>query len=272
MARRKQRHEEHPDERWLITYADVLTLMFVLFMVLFSISVVNTAKFDLLKQTLQDAFNSGLAQGGESVLETNPGTPAPAVTTQLGQIAPDVPTLQGLSVRDASPEQVLESGQLEAARESIESKLEQAGVSGRVSTSLNERGLAIRLETDGVLFAPGSAALQPGGARIIAPIAASLKRLPNPVRVDGHTDSSPIATAAFPSNWELSGARASAVVRTMIGAGIPSGRLQASGFADTEPIGDNDSAAGRAMNRRVEILVLRMQGAPSQSPATALGG
>jgi chemotaxis protein MotB len=206
------------------------------------------------------------------VLETNPGTPAPAVTTQLGQIAPEVPTLQGLSVRDASPEQVLESGQLEAARESIESKLEQAGVSGRVSASLNERGLAIRLETDGVLFAPGSAALQPGGARIIAPIAASLKRLPNPVRVDGHTDSSPIATAAFPSNWELSGARASAVVRTMIGAGIPSGRLQASGFADTEPIGDNDSAAGRAMNRRVEILVLRMQGAPSQSPATALGG
>src|SRR5688500_7189647 len=101
MARRKQRHEEHPDERWLITYADVLTLMFVLFMVLFSISVVNTAKFDLLKQTLQDAFNSGLAQGGESVLETNPGRPAPAVTTQLGQIAPQVPTLQGLNAQDA---------------------------------------------------------------------------------------------------------------------------------------------------------------------------
>ena len=109
MAKRKQRHEEHPDERWLITYADVLTLMFVLFMVLFSISVVNTAKFDMLKQTLQDAFNSGLAAGGTSVLETNPGTPAPAVTTQAGQIAPEVPTIQGLSVTDASPEQVLES-------------------------------------------------------------------------------------------------------------------------------------------------------------------
>ena len=109
MAKRKPRHEEHPDERWLITYADVLTLMFVLFMVLFSISVVNTAKFDMLKQTLQDAFNSGLAAGGSSVLETNPGTPAPAVTTQAGQIAPEVPTIQGLSMTDASPEQVLES-------------------------------------------------------------------------------------------------------------------------------------------------------------------
>jgi chemotaxis protein MotB len=272
MAKKKQRHEEHPDERWLITYADVLTLMFVLFMVLFSISVVNTAKFDMLKQTLQDAFNSGLAAGGSSVLETNPGTPAPAVTTRVGQIAPEVPSIQGLSVTDASPEQVLESSQLQAAQREIESALDDAGVGGKVSTSVNERGLAIRLETDGVLFTPGSAALQAAGAKIIAPIARSLKPLPNPVRVEGHTDSTPIATAAFPSNWELSGARASAVVRTMIASGVPAGRLQASCYADTRPIGDNEVAAGRAMNRRVEILVLRMQGAPSQSPATALGG
>lgn len=272
MAKRKQRHEEHPDERWLITYADVLTLMFVLFMVLFSISVVNTAKFDMLKETLEDAFNSGLAQGGDSVLDSNPGAPAPAVSTQLGQIAPQVPSLQGISPTDATPEQVLESVQLEAAQKAVEQKLDDAGVGGKVSTTVNERGLAIRLETDGVLFSPGSAALQSGGARIIAPIGQSLRALPNPVRVEGHTDSSPISTAEFPSNWELSGARASAVVRTMIGAGIPATRLQATGFADTKPLGDNDVAAGRAMNRRVEILVLRMQGAPSQSPATALGG
>ncbi|HMN99424.1 MAG TPA: OmpA family protein [Miltoncostaeaceae bacterium] len=272
MAKRKQRHEEHPDERWLITYADVLTLMFVLFMVLFSISVVNTAKFDMLKQTLQDAFNSGLAAGGTSVLETNPGVPAPAVTTQAGQIAPEVPSIQGISIADASPEQVLESAQLQAAQQSIASKLDDAGVGGRVSTSVNERGLAIRLETDGVLFTPGSATLQAAGATIIAPIARSLKALPNPVRVEGHTDSTPIASARFPSNWELSGDRASAVVRTMIAEGVPAGRLQASGFADTRPVADNERATGRAMNRRVEILVLRMQGAPSQSPATALGG
>jgi chemotaxis protein MotB len=272
MAKRKQRHEEHPDERWLITYADVLTLMFVLFMVLFSISVVNTAKFDMLKETLEDAFNSGLAQGGDSVLDSNPGAPAPAVSTQLGQIAPQVPSLQGISPTDATPEQVLESVQLEAAQKAVEQKLDDAGVGGKVSTTVNERGLAIRLETDGVLFTPGSASLQPAGARIITPIGQSLRALPNPVRVEGHTDSSPISTAEFPSNWELSGARASAVVRTMIGAGIPATRFQATGFADTKPLGDNDVAAGRAMNRRVEILVLRMQGAPSQSPATALGG
>ena len=123
-----------------------------------------------------------------------------------------------------------------------------------------------------MLFTPGSATLQAAGATIITPIARSLKALPNPVRVEGHTDSTPISTAEFPSNWELSGDRASAVVRSMIAAGVPAGRLQATGFADTKPVGDNGSAAGRSMNRRVEILVLRMQGAPSQSPATALGG
>lgn len=272
MAKRKQRHEEHPDERWLITYADVLTLMFVLFMVLFSISVVNTAKFDLLKQTLQDAFNSGLAAGGSSVLETSPGTPAPAVTTQVGQIAPEVPTLAGLGVQDASPEQVLESAQLQAAQKAIEGKLDKAGLGSRVSATVNEKGLAIRLETDGVLFTPGSDVLQPAGARIIAPIAASLKGLPNPVQVIGHTDSTPIHTARFASNWDLSVLRAVAVLDTVRAGGVPETRLQASGYGDTKPIGDNGSAAGRALNRRVEILVLRMQGAPSQSPATALGG
>lgn len=272
MAKRKPRHEEHPDERWLITYADVLTLMFVLFMVLFSISVVNTAKFDLLKLTLQDAFNSGLASGGESVLETNPGTPAPAVTTPIGQIAPEVPTVGGIELSQATPAQVLETGQLEAAQKAIEDKLAKAGVHDGVDTTVNERGLAIRLETDGVLFDPGSATLRPEGARIIAPIAASLRGLPNPVRVDGHTDSTPIATAQFPSNWELSVVRAAAVVRTIQSAGVPETRLQASGYGETKPIEDNGTAAGRAANRRVEILVLRVQGAPNQSPAVALGG
>src|SRR4029079_3461467 len=211
MAKRKQRHEEHPDERWLITYADVLTLMFVLFMVLFSISVVNTAKFDMLKQTLQDAFNSGLAAGGSSVLETNPRTPAPAVTTQEGQIAPEVPTVAGISVTDASPGQILESSQLQAAEKAITTKLTSACVAQKVSTPFNERGLEIRIETDGVLFAAGSATLSPSAAHIIARLDSSLRALPNPVRVEGHTDSTPIATAQFPSNWELSTARASAV-------------------------------------------------------------
>lgn len=272
MARRRQRREEHADERWLITYADVLTLMFVLFMVLFSISVVNTSKFEVLKESLQDAFNSGLTGGGSAVLTTSPGTPTPVVDTPLGQIAPEVPAVGGINLAEASPGQILETGQLQAAGEAIEGRLQQAGLADRVSLEVNERGLAVRLETDGVLFDPGQAVLRPEGARLLAPIAASLQGLPNPIRVEGHTDDTPIATAQFPSNWDLSAIRASAVVRTLIGAGIPDGRLQGAAYGDTRPVASNGTVAGRAANRRVEIYVLRLQGAPQQSPAEALGG
>ncbi len=272
MAKRKVRHEEHPDERWLITYADVLTLMYVLFMVLFSISVVNTAKFDVLKQSLTDAFNSGLAAGGASILSSSPGEPSPVVDTPTSRIAPEVPSVGGISISQASPGQILETSQLQAAEEKIDSTLQKAGLGDSVSTTVNERGLAVRLETDGVLFDPGAATLRSEGARIIVPIAASLKGLPNPIRVEGHTDDAPIRTAQFPSNWELSTGRASAVVRTVIGSGVPSARLQATGYADTRPVADNGSGAGRSQNRRVEIYVLRLQGAPDQSPAAALGG
>jgi chemotaxis protein MotB len=272
MARRKKRHEEHPDERWLITYADVLTLMFVLFMVLFSISVVNTSKFDLLKQTLQDAFNSGLAAGGESVLETTSAEKvAPIVNTPPGQLSPELPTIGGISLEQASPEQALESSQLESVKRTIDRAVAKSGLKEEVTSTVNERGLVVRLETDGVLFDPGSATLKSAGTQILGPIAASLRKLPNPVRVDGHTDSTPISTAAFPSNWELSGARAAAVVRLFATDGVPESRLQFTGYADNRPIAGNDTAAGRAANRRVEVLVLRLQGAPGTTSA-ATGG
>lgn len=271
MARRRQRHEEHPDERWLVTYADVLTLMFVLFMVLFSISVVNTSKFEVLKESLQDAFNAGLAAGGTSVLESPTGTPAPAVDALSGRIAPDLPTLGGIALGEATPAQMLETSQLEAAERAIEGELERAGLSDRVSLAVNERGLAVRLTTDGVLFDSGEAVLRSEGARVLAPIAASLRGLPNPIRVEGHTDDSPIATARFPSNWDLSAIRSSAVVRTMVSARVPDTRIQVAAYGDTRPIADNGTAAGRSANRRVEIYVLRLQGAPGQPPA-AVGG
>jgi chemotaxis protein MotB len=271
VARRKQRHEEHPDERWLVTYADVLTLMYVLFMVLFSISVVNTSKFEVLKESLSDAFNSGLAAGGAGLVQSTPGTPSPVISTPASRIAPELPSVGGISIAEASPGQILETSQLEAAERAIQERLEQAGLSDRVSLSVTERGLGVRLETDGVLFDSGQAVLRPEGARLLAPIAASLRGLPNPIRVEGHTDDTPIATDRFPSNWDLSAIRASAVVRTLIGDRIPDGRLQATGFGDTRPVADNATAAGRADNRRVEIFVLRLQGAPGQ-PAADVGG
>ncbi len=272
MAKKKVRHEEHPDERWLITYADVLTLMFVLFMVLFSISVVNTSKFEILKESLQDAFNSGLTSGGPSVLTSSAGSPSPVVDTPTSQIAPEVPSVGGINLSEASPGQILETAQLEAAGEAINEKLKEAGLADKVKMEVTERGLGVRLETDGVLFDPGQAVLKAEGARILAPIAQSLRGLPNPIRVEGHTDDMPISTSQFASNWDLSAIRASAVVRTLAGAGVPDARLQVAGYGDERPVADNGTAEGRSANRRVEIYVLRLQGAPNQSPAEALGG
>lgn len=272
MARRRQRQEEHPDERWLITYADVLTLMFVLFMVLFSISVVNTSKFEILKESLSDAFNGGISGGGPSVLTAQRGSPSPVVDTATSRISPEVPTVGGINMTQASPSQVLETSQLMAAEKVIARKLDAAGLGGSVTTSVNERGLALRVETDAVLFDAGQALLKPAGTAILSPIATSLKGLPNPIRVEGHTDSTPIGTSQFPSNWALSGVRAAAVVQSFQATGIPAERLQVTGYGESRPVADNASAAGRAHNRRVEILVLRMQGAPGQSPAAALGG
>ena len=273
MAKRKQRHEEHPDERWLITYADVLTLMFVLFMVLFSISVVNTSKFEVLKKSLQDAFNSGLTGGGQSVLEGAGSVDAsPVVDTPTSQISPELPFVGGINLTKASPGQVLETSQLLKVGEKIDAKVAQEGLAKSIKTTINERGLTLRIETDGVLFDSGHAVLRPAASRILMPIVATLVKMPNPIRVEGHTDSTPINSSQFPSNWALSGVRAAAVVQVLQNAGVPEARLQAAGFGDARPIASNATEAGRGQNRRVEILVMRLQGAPEQSPANALGG
>ncbi|MEQ8833050.1 MAG: flagellar motor protein MotB [Miltoncostaeaceae bacterium] len=273
MARRKKSHEdEHPDERWLITYADLLTLMFVLFMVLFSISVVNTSKFEQLKETLQNSFSAGVADGGDGVLQEVARVAGIQAPQASSSIAPAMPTGGGADPAVQSTAQALESRQLEAAKVAIDRAVADAGLTANVSTSIDQRGLSVRLSTDGVLFASGSATIQSEGARLLVPIAASLRGLPNPVRVEGHTDTAPIATAVFPSNWELSGGRAAAVVRALVGGGVPSSRLELSGFGDTEPIASNDTPTGRAANRRVDVLVVRIQGGTSMTPTPAAGG
>ena len=274
MGKRKEHHEEHPDERWLVTYADVLTLMYVLFMVLFSISIVNTSKFEMLKQSLEGAFSGNVAEGGSGVLEGEATPSQAAVLDGFPQVVqPEVPAQgQAPTLLDGTPEQAIETSQLRGVEERIDDTIKEAGLSGNVETSVNERGLAIRVLTDDLLFGSGTANLQSSAATLLAPVASGVIDLPNPIRVEGHTDASPIATATFPSNWELAGARASAVVRFMARDGIAPSRLQAVGLADTRPIGDNATPGGRSQNRRVEILVLRLQGAPGQTPAEALGG
>jgi len=278
MAKRhkKEHHEEHADERWLVTYADMLTLMFVLFMVLFSISVVNTGKFEQLKESLSKAFSPGIFTGGPRVLEQgiDNAEPTPVVDTPPGIVDPQIQGPMGISfnTEGATTEQALENSQLEQTKAAIDKAAAKAGVKDQVQTFVNERGLTIRLNTDPYLFDPGSAQLHPEAKRLLVPITKMLKGMTNPIRVEGHTDSTPIHTAQMPNNSMLGAWRADAVLQVLWANGLPGNRGYIASYGPNSPVADNDTALHRAKNRRVEILVMRLQGAPNQSAADALGG
>jgi chemotaxis protein MotB len=169
-----------------------------------------------------------------------------------------------------NPEKVAELAKaLEAARvrgevenlKSVERRLKEAllkaGEKDGATFRFDERGLVVTIATDDVLFASGSATLQPGGRRILDAIAPELRGLPNRISVDGHTNAIPISTARFASNWELSGDRASGVVRYLLGRhGFPAGRLSATGYADTRPLLPRSDPRSVSVNRRVEIVVI----------------
>jgi chemotaxis protein MotB len=275
MARRHKKGHAHADERWLLTYADMITLLFALFIILFSISVVNTSKFELLKRTLADAFSAGVLDNGSAVLpETKADTVAPITESPpniVDAISP--PTSVTLVNSQASPQQALETQQLEEVKRKIEKEAAQAGFKGKITATVNERGLAIRILTDGVLFDSGSFVLRPEGKRLLAPIGASIKNLPNTVRIEGHTDSDPIHNGILRNNRWLGATRALAVTDYLVeGHGVPEERIRPMSFGDTRAVAPNDTAEHKQQNRRVEMLVLREQGAPQQTPATVLGG
>ena len=253
MARRKkheedEEHENH--ERWLITYADMITLLMVLFIVLFSMSQVDLAKFAKLKGSLASAFGSstpsaGPMAGSNGVLDAG-SSPIPLAAQRA---------LAAQQAQQAA--QQAEQASLQQTKTALAAQLDKVGVGGSVSLAVEHRGLVVSIASDKVLFDPGAATLTPQGVAIIDQLIAPLAGLPNALHVEGHTDDVPIS-GAYASNWELSTARATTVLREMQAHGIGAGRLSATGYADQRPVAKNDSAEGRARNRRVEILVEAM--------------
>jgi chemotaxis protein MotB len=274
MARRARKPMQHQDERWLITYADVLTLLFVLFMVLFAISEVNDGKYNVLRESLSKSFSGGIITGGQSVISEGGGTPnaTPVVSTPPGIVGPAIPGPLGITLQTASVDQALENSQLERAKELIEAEAKRAGVASKISATIDEDGLKVRLNADPFLFDSGSATLRPGNGRLMGVIARAVRRLPNPIDVQGHTDNQPISTSQILDNWDLSSDRSRAVLKALIGRGVVDTRTRSIGYADTRPIAPNDSTAGRAKNRRVVILVRRLNGVPASSTSAPFGG
>ena len=258
MAARRKKHEEHEEhenhERWLITYADMITLLMVLFIVLYSISQVDLAKFEKLKA----GFNG--AAGGEGILEGS-DKPLEGGNGPLDAIAPELEKEAAEALHAQEAQQAAfdkEHAALEQTREQIVTDLAAVGLQDSVNFRFEARGLVVTVVTDRVLFDIGSDVLRPEGRGVLDHLAGSLGRLPNPLAVEGHTDNTPInGGGRFPSNWELSTARATSVLRYLVEVHhLPAPRLSASGYADQRPVADNASPEGRTANRRVEIVVL----------------
>jgi chemotaxis protein MotB len=269
-ASRRRRHEEEEHEnheRWLVSYADMITLLAALFIVLFAMSSLDLAKFREFANALRSSL-SGSSRG--EVIAT--ASPAGGVTSPWNgggslvdgggfAVAPAPVQLVAANPSAARSAAQWERAHLEDAEAVIRDRLRAAGLAGEVRFRLEARGLVVNIVTDDVLFDSGSATLRPEGRRVLDGLAVPLASLPNPISVEGHTDDRPVH-GAFASNWELSTARATAVLRYLAdGHALPVARLSASGYADQKPLVPNDSEANRAANRRVEVVVVSRAGA-----------
>jgi chemotaxis protein MotB len=254
MNRRRRRRSsdhaaEHADERWLLTYADLITLLMALFMVLFSMSVVNKSKLAVLQASLHNAFSPHVLPGGEAIKQTGGDS-------QTKLLKPETtPKPQQASQAAAAHQEDRELRRLQAE---VDSESHKLGMASRVKTRVTERGLVIDILTDNLLFDSGAAQIKPAGMDLLGHLAPLLRhQKSHDVHVEGHTDDVPIRGSSYPSNWELSTARASAVVRALIAMQMTPGRLTATGRAYLDPTASNSTPQGRARNRRVEIVLPR---------------
>jgi chemotaxis protein MotB len=255
--RRGPAQQTESEERWLLTYADMITLLMALFMVLFSITSVNKAKLEVLSKSLQEAFSGKVLPGGKSIRESGSSqkTERPTSEPPIPAIAP-VADVEAERAKAASAK--AEEDDFKRLKAQIDTYARQHGLQDKVQTVIARRGLVIRLLTDRVLFDSGQADLKSEATPVLGQVAQLLrKEATHPVMVEGHTDAVPIRGSAFPTNWELSTARASRVVRFLIDASVPQSRLSAAGYASLHPIASNDTVAGRSRNRRVEIVLTR---------------
>jgi chemotaxis protein MotB len=256
--RRSDRHggaEEHPNhERWLISYADFITLLFAFFVVMYAISSVNEGRYRVLSNALSTAFGS---------FQHDPSaSPIVPIIPGAGRAAP-IPRPLRRDESDITPEQKQRIKHMQDVAERISKVLANQVNQGQVRVTNGARGVAIEINA-AVLFAPGQAVLQPSSLDVLKTVAAVIATFDDPIQVEGHTDSQPINTPQFPSNWELSTARAGSVVRFFIDHGVPAARLSAAGYAEFHPVESNDSLEGRSRNRRVTLMVL----APDQRSET----
>lgn len=248
MARRRRREEEHENhERWLVSYADFITLLFAFFVVMYAISSVNEGKYKVLSDSLVNAFkNTTGVSGGQ-----------PMAVIQGAPILPPKPITKPDRAAESVKQDIARVAQREKMRDvagEIMQALQPLVAQGKVRLLETSRGVTIEIN-DSILFSLGQARLQTASISALQAVATVLADSDFPITIEGHTDNVPIATAQFPSNWELSAMRATTVLRLFNDTGVGAERLTAIGYGETRPVETNTTVEGRARNRRVSILI-----------------
>ncbi|GAB3738102.1 flagellar motor protein MotD [Silanimonas algicola] len=276
MARHRH-HEEHVNhEAWAIPYGDLITLLLAFFVVMYAISTLNEGKYRVMSDSLNAAFDGvprsiapiqiGQPTEASSIappqpFENDPGSPS--VVNLSERVRADA-VITPIELLQLEQQQAQADAQLDAIQRQVERALGPMIMSDQVTVTREGLWLEVNIRSD-VLFASGSAALSAPARQAIDQLATVLRELPNELRVEGHTDDQPIASALYPSNWELSGARAASVIRLLEGRGVDPRRMAAIGFGEKRPIADNRTAAGRSTNRRVMLVILATS--PRNQPA-----
>ncbi|MEO8660846.1 MAG: flagellar motor protein MotB [Bryobacteraceae bacterium] len=265
MARRKRPPEAENHERWLVSYADFVTLLFALFVMMFANSEMNKDKAKAMSEGVKQAFEEGKmpavlagilggtrqfkGKGNASVRGPEGREMGGAAKSTTGQMAELLPSLKYLSAQ-----------------------LEKEIKAGQMQISMEPRGLVITLH-EAAFFPSGGDTVNVSSYSSLAKVAEAVCRLPNPVRLEGHTDSIPIRTARFRSNWELSAARSIAMLELFTTRfNVPRERLAVAGYAETAPVDSNETEEGRARNRRVDIVILNELGLRSEPHASGSAG
>lgn len=259
--------EEGGAERWLVTYADMLTLLLVLFIVLFSISVVNTSKFISLKTSLGAVFGDGkqgVLPGGDGVNDNElTGTGRQLVMPGMPMNTSGSQSNNSTSADTSDLHRTYENSRItrelnhyRVIEHAISRSLRHAGLAGSARYAINRRGLVITVVTNALVFPGNSAVLESRGRTILHAIAPPLVHDGHKIEVDGYTNQDKVSTAPYPTGWELSSARASSVVRYLTAYGVAESRLSAVGFSDQHPLYPPGDPRAESLNRRVEIVVL----------------
>lgn len=249
MKRRKRNPKNTGAPKWMVTFSDMITLILVFFILLFSMSQIDQEKFDAVSESFQNRMILDFLPS--AVPMNNPSTSTGQEQNEKGEddfLPPpeDLDEANGEKKEDA----------LSELMDDVENFLDDNDLHSIITANRTERGVVLVLQ-ERVLFDSGDAEIVATGESFLNEIGTLLRKIPNHVKVEGHTDSRPISNYRYPSNWELSGARAGSVIRYLIQEHkLDESRFSVAGYGDTKPVAPNDSVVNWSKNRRVEIVIL----------------